>query len=298
MKILLFGKNGQVGWELNRSLQPLGEVIALERKDADFSRPESLRKIVREIQPDVIVNAVAFTAVDAAEKEKDLAELVNGAAPGILAEEALKINSLLIHYSTDYVFDGKKTGVYTETDVTNPISVYGKTKLLGEKLIQESGCKHIIFRTSWVYAARGSNFVKTIFRLAKERDELNVVADQFGAPTSAELIADITALSLCHLLHNKVLVENVTGIYHLAATGETSWHGLARYVTEEAYNQKIILRIKPDNIHPITTSEYPLPAKRPSNSRLDTQKLSETFGVYMPFWQTHVQRMVSELVEY
>ncbi|MCA1767140.1 MAG: dTDP-4-dehydrorhamnose reductase, partial [Idiomarina sp.] len=196
MKILLFGKNGQVGWELNRSLQPLGEVIALDRDEADFSRPESLREIVRKIKPDVIVNAVAYTAVDKAEAEEALAATINSIAPGVLAEEALSINALLIHYSTDYVFDGTKQGPYVETDVPKPINAYGRTKLAGEQVIQSSGCDYFIFRTSWVYASRGHNFLLTILRLAKERDELNIVADQIGSPTSARLIAETTLLCL------------------------------------------------------------------------------------------------------
>ena len=225
MKILLFGKNGQVGWELNRSLQPLGEVVALSREEADFSNPESLRKIVSEISPDVIVNAVAYTAVDKAEEEEELAAIINGVAPGILAEEALKINALLIHYSTDYVFDGAKDSPYIETDKPNPINAYGRTKLAGEVVIQSSDCDYLIFRTSWVYASRGHNFLLTMLKLASEREELSIVADQMGAPTTAKLIADTTALSIRQAMGEKQSGNFSSDLYHLATSGSTSWHG-------------------------------------------------------------------------
>lgn len=295
MNILLLGANGQIGWELQRTLAPLGQLEVCDRKAANLENLDDLRAVIRKYSPTAIVNAAAYTAVDRAESEPEKVYRINAEAVELLANEANRLNAWLIHYSTDYIFDGAKLGAYSETDVPNPLSIYGKTKLQGEELIMESGCKHIIFRSSWVYAFHGSNFVKTILRLAVERDELKVVADQFGAPTSAALIADITALSLYRLHHDKVFAEQVTGLYHLAPIGEISWHGFARYVIAEALNCGIILRTMPENVIPIATSEYPLPADRPANSRLDTQKLVNTFGVHLPLWQTHVQRLIIEL---
>lgn len=297
MNILLLGANGQVGWELQRSLAPLGQLKVCDRKTADLGDLNNLRTIIRDYTPTVIVNAAAYTAVDKAESEPDKAYRINTEAVRLLADECKHLNALLIHYSTDYVFDGSQPGAYTETDTPNPQSVYGKTKLEGEDAIRESGCKHLIFRTSWVYAARGSNFAKTMIRLAKERNELSIVADQFGAPTSAELIADTTALCLYRLTLNKVSTEQMFGTYHLTPVGETSWHGFAKYVLGEAQSHGIALQTAPENVQPISTHEYPLPAKRPANSRLNTKKLISTFGVYMPAWQTDVQRLVTELVK-
>lgn len=297
MKILLFGKNGQVGWELNRSLLPLGEVVALGRDEADFSKPESLRKVIREIKPDVIVNAVAYTAVDKAEEEEELATVINGDASRVLAEEVKKLDALLVHYSTDYVFDGTKTSPYTEEDEPNPLNAYGRSKLVGEKAITESGCKYLIFRTSWVYAARGSNFIKTMLRLAAERDELKVVADQFGAPTSAELIADVTALALYRVLTDSVLSEQVNGIYHLVASGKTSWHGYAQQVLKIAEKIGCNLRILSDQVKPIKTEDYLVLAVRPANSCLDTRKLSSFYDIALPCWDVHVERAVKSIVD-
>lgn len=297
MKILLFGKNGQVGWELNRSLQPLGEVIALSRQEADFSKPESLRAIVQSTKPDVIVNAVAYTAVDKAEAEESLATTINGVAVGVLAEEAKNINALLVHYSTDYVFDGSKTSPYTESDTPCPINVYGRSKLAGEEAVVASGCKHLIFRTSWVYAARGNNFVKTMLRLAAERDELKVVSDQFGAPTSADLIADVTALALHHIMMNPTISDQVSGTYHLAASGKTSWHGFTQLILESAIKNGHGLRVSPKQVGEIRTVDYPTPAKRPVNSHLDISKMQLAFGIVLPSWQRHVERTVIALVK-
>lgn len=295
MKILLLGKNGQLGWELQRALAPLGEVVACGREQADMENIDALRQRVRDVSPQIIVNAAAYTAVDKAESEAVRARRINAEAVGMLADECKCLNACLVHYSTDYVFDGTKEGFYTETDAPNPLSVYGRTKLLGEQAVQQSGCKHLIFRTSWVYASRGANFVKTMLRLAKERDELKVVSDQIGAPTSAELIADTTALCLFRLQHDTLLASRASGLYHLVAAGETSWHGYAQHVIAAARQHNMELRSAIDKILPITTAEYPLPAKRPANSRLSTLKLSHTFGIIMPAWQSHLDRVITEL---
>ena len=295
MKILLLGKNGQLGWELQRALAPLGDVVACGREQADMENIDVLRQLVRDVSPQIIVNAAAYTAVDKAESEVDRARRINAEAVGMLADECKCLNAWLVHYSTDYVFDGTKESFYTETDAPNPLSVYGRTKLLGEQAVQQSGCKHLIFRTSWVYAARGANFVKTMLRLAKERDELKVVCDQIGAPTSAELIADTTALCLFRLQHDTLLASKANGLYHLVAAGETSWHGYAQHVIAAARQHNMELRSAIDKILPITTAEYPLPARRPANSRLSTLKLSHTFGIILPAWQSHLDRVITEL---
>ena len=296
MIILLFGKNGQVGWELNRSLQPLGEVVALGREDADFSNPESLRLIVREIKPDVIVNAVAYTAVDNAEKEEDLAMVINGVAPGVLAEEAKTLNSLLVHYSTDYVFDGTKKNPYIETDVPNPINAYGRTKLAGELAIQSSGCDYFIFRTSWVYASRGHNFLLTILKLAKERDKLSIVADQSGSPTSAKLISETTILCLCQAVKEKQTGIFSSALYHLTASGSTSWHGFASDIVN-AENNILDSQLKVQDIKAIPTADYPMPAKRPMNSQLSSVKLEKVFNVKMPDWRQTLSLCLEEIIE-
>lgn len=297
MKILLLGKNGQVGWELQRSLAPFGELIALDRSQADLSQPESLRKIIAEIKPNWIVNAAAYTAVDKAESEHELAHTINEHAAKVLAEEASKLNAWLIHYSTDYVYDGAKSTPYLETDEVNPVSVYGASKLAGEKSIQESNCKHLIFRTSWVFASRGNNFAKSMLRLAAERDELKVVADQFGTPTSAELISDVTALCMQQIITNeKKFALSVVGVYHLVASGDTSWHIFAQYVVDKATCSGVELKATTQKVIPITTKEYPLPARRPRNSRLVTSKLTEVFSIKLPHWSTYVDRMLKEII--
>jgi len=295
MKILLLGKNGQVGWELQRALAPLGELTALDRHKTndlcgDLTDLEGLAKTIEVIKPDVIVNAAAHTAVDKAESEPELAQLINAKATEVLASAAKQLNAWLIHYSTDYVFNGSGNKAWLESDETAPLSVYGSTKLEGEQLIQQIDCQHLIFRTSWVYAARGNNFAKTMLRLAKERDTLNVINDQIGAPTGAELIADVTA----HAIRVAQQQIDVSGIYHLVASGETSWYDYARYVLEFAVQSGIELNVDPKKIGAIPTSAYPTPAKRPSNSRLSITKIEETFQLKMPSWQTGVNRMLIE----
>ena len=295
MKILLLGANGQVGWELQRSLAPLGQIKACDRHALDLGKFEELRECVRDYRPEIIVNAAAYTAVEKAESEHDKAYRINTEAVAILADEAKQLNAWLIHYSTDYVFDGTKSKAYLETDETNPQSVYAKTKLQGEEAIKMSECNHLIFRTSWVFATRGANFAKTMIRLAKEQEELKIVNDQFGVPTSAELIADITALCLNQIAHAKNSILNITGTYHLTPTGMTSWHGFAQFVIAEAYQAGETFRLTPEKVLPISTSEYPMTVKRPSNSLLDTQKIRDTFNLYLPPWQTHVKRLITEI---
>lgn len=294
MKILLFGKEGQVGWELQRSLLTLGDIIASEQHELDFENPDDVRGWVRRHEPDIIVNAAAYTAVDQAEAEPEKARRINADAVGVLAEEAKRLDAWLVHYSTDYVFDGEKVGTYVEDDLPNPLSVYGRTKLEGEMRVRECHAKHLIFRTSWVFAARGKNFAKTMLRLAKERDTLKVIADQHGAPTSAELLADVTALALHRVLHNQHR-SDLSGTYHLVAGGETSWHDYAQYVVTVARERGIVLKTTPEHIYPIKTEEYPLPAKRPRNSRLSVSKITGAFGVQLPDWHHQVRRLIDEL---
>lgn len=283
MKILVTGSAGQVGWELVRSLQPLGYVVAAGREMADLANPEQLRLFIQAVEPDVIVNAAAYTAVDKAESEPDSAFLINAKAPALLAEEAAKAKALLIHYSTDYVFDGSKSGAYRETDAPCPINVYGHSKLAGEEAIQAAGCDYLIFRTSWVYASRGHNFVKTVLRLAKEREQLNIVADQAGAPTWARLIAGTSACALKQALLERENGHFEPGVFHLTASGETSWHGFAEIIVDLAREQGASLLA--GKINPIPASAYPVPAARPQNSRLDVTKLEQRFGLHMPDWQ-------------
>lgn len=294
-RILLLGADGQVGWELQRSLAPLGELTVCTRKHADFTRPEALGLLIEEICPSIIVNAAAYTAVDKAETDEATAQLVNADAVGVLAEAAAEAGAWLVHYSTDYVFDGASCTPYREDDATNPLSAYGRTKLEGERRIKDSGCKHLIFRTSWVYAARGNNFAKTMLKLAKERDELQVVADQVGAPTSAELIADVTSLVLAKIDVDSALAVKASGIYHLVASGQTTWHSYAQRVVQYAASQGIALKVTPDRIKAITTAEYPVPAKRPVSSRLSTEKIRRTFSIHLPEWQFHIDRMLNEI---
>lgn len=294
MRILLLGKDGQVGWELQRALAPLGQVIAFNRSQCDFADPDRLRAVVRDAAPAVVVNAAAYTAVDKAESEAGVAQAINAIAPGILAEEAKKLGAWLVHYSTDYVFDGSKQGAYLEGDQTNPLSVYGKTKLEGERAILDAGCRHLIFRTSWVFAARGANFAKTMLRLARERDSLKIVGDQFGAPTGADLIADVTVLCLRDVLREGDDARQ--GLYHLAAAGETTWCDYARFVLARAADIGVALKCKPEAVEAIPTSAYPLPAMRPANSRLDTMKLQKAFGLHLPDWTYHAERMLAEVL--
>jgi dTDP-4-dehydrorhamnose reductase len=294
MKILLFGKIGQLGWELNRSLQPLGDVVTLDIEDADFSDPESLRKIVRDINPDVICNAVAYTAVDRAEGDEELAMNINGVAPGVLAEEALTINALLIHYSTDYVFDGKKASPYLETDKPNPINAYGRTKLAGERAVQSSGCDYLILRTSWVYASRANNFMLTMVKLAQEKEELSIVSDQIGAPTSARLIADTTILCMQQALREKREGVFVSELYHLTASGNTSWYGFTKEIIRQA-GECLSQPLTIVEIKKIPTSKYPTPARRPKNSQLVLNKLEGAFNIAMPDWKKTLSLCIGEI---
>lgn len=295
MKILLFGKNGQVGWELQRSLAPLGKLVALDNDSTeycgDFTDLGGIARTVREIAPDVIVNAAAHTAVDKAESEAELARTINALAAGVLAQEAKNCGAWLVHYSTDYVFDGSGDKAWLETDATAPLSVYGSTKLEGEQLIAQSDCKYLIFRTSWVFGARGGNFARTMLRLAQERDQLTVIEDQIGAPTGADLLADVTA----HAILSARLRPELAGLYHLVAGGETSWHGYADFVIEFARQAGIPLKVV--EVKPVPTSAFPTPAKRPLNSRLDTSKLQRTFDLCLPPWQTGVTRMLTEILD-
>jgi dTDP-4-dehydrorhamnose reductase len=294
LKILLLGREGQVGWELQRSLAPLGDVIALDIHSQDYcgdlTNLVGLAQTVRAIQPDVIVNAAAHTAVDRAESEPALAHTINTLAPGVLAEEAKACGAWLVHYSTDYVFDGSGSAPRTELEATGPLSVYGSTKLAGEAVIVASGCKHLIFRTSWVYAARGNNFAKTMLKLAQEREKLSVIDDQIGAPTGADLLADVTA----HAIRQAQQQDDLAGIYHLVAAGETSWHAYAQFVIETARDAGVVIKVAPDAIIAVPSSEYITTARRPMNSRLDTTKLMQRFGLNLPHWQVGVKRMLTE----
>ncbi|MDC9615822.1 dTDP-4-dehydrorhamnose reductase [Xenorhabdus khoisanae] len=293
MNILLFGKNGQVGWELQRSLAPLGNLIALDVQSTeycgDFSNPAGIAETVRRIKPDVIVNAAAHTAVDKAESEPEFASLLNAESVEAIAREAAKIDTWVIHYSTDYVFPGEGEKPWVETDSTAPRNVYGQTKLAGEKALQENCPKHLIFRTSWVYAGKGNNFAKTMLKLAKERQELSIINDQFGAPTGAELLADCTA----HAIRTAIMQPQVAGLYHLVAGGETCWHDYARLVFAEAKRAGIELALS--KLNAVSTDNFPTPAKRPHNSRLNTEKFQHIFGLVLPHWEVGVKRMLAEL---
>lgn len=293
MRILLVGKGGQVGRELQGPLAALGDVVACDRTVTDLERPDDVAALVRRERPDVIVNAAAYTAVDKAESEPEKARLVNATAVAALARAAADLGAALVHYSTDYVFDGTQAGRYLETDATNPLSVYGRTKLDGEEAVAASGCRHWIFRTTWVYAAHGHNFVRTMLRLGRERDELRVVDDQFGVPTSAPLIARVTADCLARLRAGS---PPPPGIYHLAPRGETTWCRFARTILAEARDHGVGLRCPPERVVGIATAEYPLPARRPANSLLDTAKLESALSVRLPEWQDDVPPIVAALV--
>ena len=296
MRILLLGKNGQVGWELQRALAPLGEVVALDQHGegglvGDLGDEAGLRATVAAVRPDVIVNAAAYTAVDNAEREPGLVHRINAAAPGALAEEAAARRIWFIHYSTDYVFDGSGKRPWREDDLVSPLSVYGESKLAGEEAIRASGCRHLILRSSWLYAARGGNFARTMLGLASERERLTVIADQIGAPTGADLVADITA----HLVRSVMTGTgpHPVGIYHLAAAGETSWHGYASFVIDEARRRGALLKVK--EIAPVSSSSWPTAATRPLNSRLDTARLRSVFGIHLPDWRLGVARLLDEI---
>lgn len=296
MKILLLGKGGQVGWELQRSLAPLGELVALDHDStdlcADFTQPERLAETVRAVRPQLIVNAAAHTAVDRAESEPELAGQINATAPGVLAREAQALGAWLVHYSTDYVFDGSGQQPWTEADTPAPLNVYGRTKLAGEQAIQAACPRHLILRTSWVYSARGQNFAKTMLRLAQEREQLTVIDDQVGAPTGAELLADVTAMALRMLAQRPELA----GLYHLSAGGQTSWHGYAQHVIEQARALRPELPFKVREIKPVASSAFTTAARRPHNSRLDARRLQAAFELRLPEWQQGVDRMLQEIL--
>jgi len=297
MKILLFGSGGQVGWELQRSLAPLGELVALDvdaqgALTGNFTDPEGLARTVATVRPDVIVNAAAHTAVDKAESEPDLVRTINAEAPGVLAAAAARVGAALVHYSTDYVFDGSGDRPWRENDATGPLNVYGHTKLEGEERIRSALPRHLVLRTSWVYAARGGNFAKTMLKLARERDRLTVIADQFGAPTGAELLADVTA----HAIRALAADAGKAGTYHAVAGGETTWHGYASFVLETARKAGHALKTGPEQVEAVPSSAFQTAAKRPHNSRLDTSRLRETFGLSLPHWQSGVARMLQEIL--
>lgn len=292
MKILLLGKNGQVGWELARTLLPLGEVVAMDRQQVDFTNVEALREMIQSIHPDMIVNAVAYTAVDKAESERETAFLCNAIAVDAIAQEAKKIGALFIHYSTDYIFDGTKNTPYLEDDAVNPLNVYGESKLAGEKAIMTSGADYLILRTTWVFASRGQNFLKSILRLAAERDTLTIVADQIGAPTWARVIAQTTAHIVQQVQQERAARKFVSGVFHLTSAGNTSWHEFAQKIVEFASPH---CQLKTQVISPIPTSQYPTPAKRPLNSRLCTEKLTQRFGIVMPTWEVSLKLCMEEL---
>ncbi|MEJ6006665.1 dTDP-4-dehydrorhamnose reductase [Paucibacter sp. AS339] len=293
MRILLLGKNGQLGWELQRALAPLGDLISLDRSEGgDLANDELLRATIRQVAPQIIVNAAAYTAVDKAESEREQAFQINATAPALLASEARTMDALLLHYSSDYVFDGSGDHARGEDAVTGPLSAYGSSKLAGEEAIRTSGCQHLILRTSWVYAARGGNFAKTMLRLAAEKDQLRVISDQIGAPTGADLLADLSA----HMLKATQANSDLSGTYHAVAAGETNWHAYARHVIEFAGARGRTLRVAPDQIEAIASRDYPTPAQRPLNSRLSSRKLQHNFGLYLPHWQVGVDRMLDEIL--
>jgi dTDP-4-dehydrorhamnose reductase len=294
LKILVTGKNGQVGFELVRALAPLGEVVAVDHTECDLADAEAVRALVRRVAPDVIVNPAAYTAVDKAESDRDTAFAVNAGAPGVLGEEAARLGALVVHYSTDYVFDGAKDGSYAETDRPDPQSVYGASKYAGERALAEATPRHLILRTSWVVGAHGGNFAKTMLRLAGERERLSVVADQFGAPTSAALLADLTAQLIRQ--HRREGADGFPyGTYHVTGTGETSWFEYARFVLQEALDAGKTLKAGPDAVTPLSTADYPTPARRPANSRLDTRHFSATFDLRLPPWQESIRHVLQQI---
>ena len=288
-RILLIGKTGQVGWELQHSLAPLGRVIALDRTQMDLTCPDSVRRAIRDVAPDIIVNAAGYTSVDKAESEPELAMQVNAIAPGVIAEEARRLNALLVHYSTDYVFDGRTSEPYTEVDEPNPLNTYGKSKLEGERAIAASGCTHLILRISWIYSDRGTNFVRTMLRLAREREELAVVDDQIGSPTWARTLAQSSA----ELLGKVRRTKEETGIYHLSAAGYTSRYDFAKKIIETA-RQLSGEKEGWATVRPITNAEYPLPAKRPLNAATSKEKIKRTFGIEMPVWTEQLNSYLYE----
>lgn len=295
MKILLTGKDGQVGFELQRSLAPLGEVVAVDFADCDLSDAKAIRELVASVRPSIIVNPAAYTAVDKAESDPERATEVNAVAPGVFGEEAVKLGALVVHFSTDYVFDGTKDGAYREVDPTNPQSVYGRTKRDGELALANANPYHLILRTSWVVGTHGGNFAKTMLKLATERESLSVVADQWGAPTSAALLADIAA-QLIRQWQRDGEASVPYGVYHCVAGGETNWCDYARFVIGEAIKAGKPIKVQPEAIRTITTADYPTPARRPANSRLDTSKFRQTFGLELPHWQTGLSHILQQIL--
>jgi len=295
MRLLLTGVQGQVGWELHRSLMPLGEVIALDRSQCDMARPERLPGLIRESKPDVIVNAAAYTAVDKAEQEEELATIVNGTAVGVLAEEARKAGSLLVHYSTDYVFDGEKQTPYDEADAPHPINAYGRSKLAGETALRQAGGAYLVLRTSWIYAARGRNFLRTMLRLAQGREDLRIVDDQVGAPTWARNIADATTMIVAAARREQAQGQFASGIVNLTASGATTWHGFAAAILDEAGRHGLLARRPP--LKPIASRGYPTPAARPKNSRLARQRLRQRFAIALPDWRQALARCIEDMAE-
>lgn len=293
--ILLTGKHGQVGWELQRALLPLGRIVAVDRRELDLADADAARRLLGEVRPDIIVNAAAFTAVDQAEREPAAAHAINAAAPALLAEDAARRGALLIHFSTDYVFDGAKAAPYDEADRPQPLNAYGRSKFAGEEAVRASGAGHLILRTSWVYSARGSNFLRTILRLAAERDELRVVADQVGAPTWSRFVAEATALALRQAMQERLSGAFESGLFHLASAGETSWHGFASAIVERAGRLPGASALRVKAVTPITTAEYFLPAARPANSRLCSDRFRARFGLEMPFWEQCLQLCLEEI---
>ena len=293
MKILLTGSNGQVGFELNKKLSALGEVIATDREELDLTSLNAIRTFIDQIKPDIIINPAAYTAVDKAESEPEIAYQINTLAPEVLADKARELDIPLVHFSTDYVFDGLKKEAYIETDLTNPQSVYGKTKCEGEEKIRKH-LKHIILRTSWVFGSHGNNFLKTILRLITDKEALNIVGDQWGSPASSSMLADVTFKIVDGILKNKNF--NDYGTYHVTNDGETNWHQYASLISSEAMKLNVKVKCAPDKIHPILTSEYPTAAKRPLNSRLNTVKLKKTFMLELPHWESEVKRVLRELI--
>ena len=293
MKILLTGKNGQVGFELEKKLSTLGEVIATDREELDLANPDAIRAFIDQTNPDIIINPAAYTAVDKVESEPDLAYQINVTAPEVLAKKATELNIPLVHFSTDYVFDGLKKEAYIETDKTNPQSVYGKTKCEGEEKIR-THAKHIILRTSWVFGSHGNNFLKTILRLIIEKESLNIVGDQWGSPASSSMLSDVTFKIVETILKNKNF--NDYGTYHVTTEGETNWYDYASLISNEAMKLNLKVKCAPDQIHSILTSEYPTAAKRPLNSRLNTDKIKNTFMLELPHWESEVKRVLRELI--
>jgi dTDP-4-dehydrorhamnose reductase len=295
MRLLVTGATGQIGWELDRSLAALGNVIALDRWQCDLSRPERLPKLIRSLRPDVIVNAAAYTAVDDAEREERLATTVNGTAVDVMAQEARRTGALLVHYSTDYVFDGLKDAPYEEDDPPHPVNAYGRSKLAGEIAVRQAGGSYLILRTSWVYSARGRNFLRTILRLLREREELRIVADQVGAPTSAAQIARATVAILGSAVRERADGRFASGLFHLTASGATSWHGFAEAILKGAMQAGLLVPGRPLRLVPIASEDYPLPAARPKNSRLACDRLNQRFGIALPGWKEGLSLCIEEM---